>query len=166
MKTENWFPLLPGDDGGSIFPSLPDFCGVRTFMGVELKWPTVHWRENWKENLSVQVQWLRAARQECRDLITVCVPVHAFYITLFLAQVCSDIKGQYKSPFEYAFFGIWCHIHFGSSHWQDPASRISLPVGTGCERTHGLLYFMYLEKLRGEKNGPEPQDYENTLVIK
>lgn len=37
IQTENWFPLLPGDDGDSIFPSLPDFCGVRTFMGVVLE---------------------------------------------------------------------------------------------------------------------------------
>lgn len=126
MKTENWFPLLPGDDGGSIFPSLPDFCGVRTFMGVVLKWPTVHWRGNWRENLSVQVQWLRAARQECRDLVTVCVPVHAFYITLFLAQVCSDIKGQYKSPFEYAFFWYLMSHTF----WKQPlagSSKQDLP---------------------------------------
>lgn len=51
MKTENWFPLLPGDDGDSIFPSFPNFCGVRTFMGVVLKWPTLHWRGNRRENL-------------------------------------------------------------------------------------------------------------------
>lgn len=60
------------------------------------KWSTVQKRGNWRENLSAEVQWHRAASQ---DLTAVHVPENVFYINLFLAWVCPKIKGQCKCPF-------------------------------------------------------------------
>lgn len=112
---------------------------------------TVKKRGNGRENPSAAVQWHRAASQECRH-ITVHVPANAFYINLFLSQVCSEIKRQ-CILFKKLLFSIWgTHIPGANTGiW----SRILLAgsLWAQSQRSHKLLYFRCWDKFLGEKKG-------------
>lgn len=72
----------------------------------------------------------------------------------------SDIKGQCKCPLQDASF--WYLM--SQTFWKQPlggrSSKQDFSMGTGCERIHGLLSFMCLEKLQGKK---KPQSLKKTL---